>query len=121
MFAWVVLGLVFLGELFAVAGAAVWGASAGAWWLSVLAGAAVVVVWFLFASPRARFGHPVGRPVVKVAVFVLTGLGIAAAGYPGWAAAFVVFSAVVHGLALLPSVRAAEAEAGPHTQLRGRS
>ena len=113
VFAWAVLALVFLDELFAVAAAVTWGRWASGWLLGAAAGLAVVVVWFLFASPRARFGHPVGRPVVKVAVFTLASLGLAVAGHPGWALALLGFSAVVNGLAQLPSVRAAAAEASP--------
>ena len=111
VFAWTVLALVFFDELLAVAAAATWGAHAGGWPLAVVAGLAVVVVWFLFASPKARFGHPVGRPVVKTLVFLLGGVGLAAAGRPGLAVAFVAFSAVVNGLALLPSVQAVVTDA----------
>ena len=111
MFAWVVLALVFLDELLAVTAAVVWGRWAEGWVLGAAAGAAVVVGWFLFASPKARFGHPVGRPVVKAAVFTLTSVGLAVAGQPGWAAALFVFSVVVNAAAQLPSVQAA-AEAG---------
>ena len=113
MFAWAVLALVFLDELCAVTAAAVWGSWAGGWVLAVAAGAAVVGVWWLFASPDAPFGHPVGRPLVKVAVFTLTSLGLLVAGHPGWAVALFVFSALVNGLAQLPTVRAVAEGASP--------
>lgn len=113
MFAWTVLALVFLDELFAVTAAVVWGRWSAGWALGAAAGVAVVVAWFLFASPRARLGHPVGRPAVKVAVFTLTSLGLLAAGHPGWALALLGFSAVVNGLAQLPSVRAVADDASP--------
>ena len=63
-------------------------------------------VWWAFASPRARWGGPVVRPVVKVLVFGLASLGLWAAGHHGWAVALLVFSVVVNGLAQLPSIRA---------------
>ena len=102
---WTVLSLVFVDELLAVAAAAVWGAHAGGVLLAVGAGVLVVVVWFLFASPKARFGGPVVRPVTKVLVFSLASAGLWAAGHHGLAIALLVFSAVVNGLAQLPSVR----------------
>lgn len=105
--AWVVLALVFLDELLAVAAAAVWGAHVGGPWLAIGSGVAVVVVWWLFASPKARYGGPVVRPVVKVAVFTLTAAGLWVAGHPGWAVVFLLFSLVVNALAQLPAVRAA--------------
>ena len=102
---WTVLSLVFVDELLAVAAAADWGAHAGGPLLAVGAGLLVVVVWFLFASPKARFGGPVVRPVTKVLVFTLASAGLWAAGHHGLALALLVFSAVVNGLAQLPSVR----------------
>ena len=103
-FGWTVLSLVFLDEVAAAVAAGVWGAYAGGPVLAVLAPAAVVAVWWTFASPKAPLGHPVGRPVVKALVFVLTALGLWVAGHNGWAVAFLVFSVVVNGLALLPSI-----------------
>lgn len=105
--AWVVLALVFLDELLAVAAAAVWGSHVAGPLAAVGAGLVVVVVWFLFASPKARYGGPVVRPVVKALVFTLGAVGLWVAGHPGWAVAFLVFSIVVNALALLPSVQAA--------------
>jgi hypothetical protein len=46
------------------------------------------------------------RPVVKVLVFTLTSLGLAAAGHPDWGIALFGFSLLVNGLALLPAIRA---------------
>jgi hypothetical protein len=51
---WSVLALVFLDELLVMAALAVWGADAGGWLLAVAAVLAGVLVWFLFASPKAR-------------------------------------------------------------------
>lgn len=109
---WTVLALVFLDELLAMAAAGVWGRHTDGVLLAVLMPLAVVVVWFLFASPRARYGGPVVRPVVKVLVFTLASIGLWAADHPGWAVAMLVFSAVVNALAQLPTVQALVAE-GP--------
>ena len=102
---WTVLSLVFVDELLAVAAAAVWGGHTSGVWLAIGAGLLVVVVWFLFASPKARFGGRVVRPVTKVLVFTLASVGLWAAGHHALAIALRVFSALVNGLAQLPSVR----------------
>lgn len=102
---WTVLTLVFVDELLAVAAAAAWGEHASGWGLAVGAALLTVVVWALFASPRARFGGPVVRPVTKVLVFTLASAGLWAAGHHGLAIALFAFSAVVNGLAQLPSVK----------------
>lgn len=110
---WLVLALVFLDEVLAAVAAGIWGAYAGGAWLAVLAPVVLVGVWWAFASPKARWGGPVARPVVKVLVFGLAGVGLWVAGHHGWAVAFLVFSAVVNGLAQLPSVRGLTAETPP--------
>jgi len=112
---WLVLGLVFLDELLAMAGLGVYGWSTSARWLLVwLLPLLAVLAWFLFASPKARFGSPVVRPVVKVLVFGSASLGLWAAGHPGLAVGLLVFSVVVNGLAMIPAIRdlAAEGHAG---------
>src|SRR4051812_757588 len=65
---WVVLGLVFLDEVLVMVALGVWGHHAGGWLLSVGAVLAGVLVWSLVASPKARYGGPVARPVAKVLV-----------------------------------------------------
>jgi hypothetical protein len=102
---WVVLALVFVDELLVMAALAVWGADAGGWALAVGAAVAGVLVWFLFASPKARYGGPVARPVAKLLVIGAAVAGLAAAGHPGWAVALAAFSVVVNGVALHPDVR----------------
>lgn len=102
---WTVLLLVFVDELLAIAAAAVWGAHVGSAWLAVAMGLLTVLVWFLFASPKARFGGPVVRPVTKVLVFSLASAGLWASGHHVLAVGLFVFSAVVNGLAQLPSVQ----------------
>ena len=111
--AWIVLTLVFVDELLACAAAGVVGWSMPAPWLFAgLLPLSVVVVWFLFASPKARYGGPVVRPVVKVLVFGLTSLGLWLVGHQTAALALLVCSAVVNGVAQLRFVRTA-AEGAP--------
>ena len=110
-FAWGVLALVFLDELLAMAAFGVWGwQSSPAWLLVWLLPLLAMTVWFLLASPKARYGGPVARPVVKVLVFGLASLALWDAGYPGWALALLVFSVVVNAVAQLPAIRALTAE-----------
>jgi hypothetical protein len=99
-----VLALVFLDELLLMAALAVWGADTGGGWLAVLAAAGGVLVWFLFASPKARYGGPVARPLAKVLVVAAAVGGLIASGHPGWAVALLVFSMVINGLALHPDI-----------------
>jgi hypothetical protein len=101
---WSVLALVFLDELVLMAALAVWGADAGGWWLAVLAAAAGVLVWFLFASPKARYGGPVVRPLAKAVVVAAAVGGLFAAGHPGWAVALLVFSVVINAAAMHPDI-----------------
>jgi hypothetical protein len=110
-FGWTVLALVFLDELLAMAGLGVYGWSAPARWLLVwLLPAVGMLAWFLFASPKARFGSPVVRPVVKILVFGLASLGLWAAGHHSLAVALLVFSVAVNGLAMIPAIRDLAAE-----------
>lgn len=103
---WVVLTLVFVDELFAVAAAAIWGEYVGGVVVAVVLPLIVIGFWSAFASPRARFGGPVLRPVVKVVVFTLASLGLWRAGHGGWALALFGFSVVINALAQVPSVQA---------------
>ncbi|QIG42162.1 YrdB family protein [Nocardioides anomalus] len=112
-FGWTVLALVFLDELLTVAALAVVGWAAAPAWLLVWSLPALgVAAWAAFASPRAPYGGPVLRPVVKALVFGAASLGLVAAGHPGWGVALLVFSVVVNGLALLPDVQRLTTEAG---------
>lgn len=99
---WFVLTLVFVSEVLAIGGLFVWGAPSLLW--SFVLGAAGLLAWNFFASPKARFGHPVGRPVVKVLVFGLGSYGYWASGLPAWAVAVLAFSVVVNALALIPAI-----------------
>lgn len=104
-FGWTVLALVFLDELLVMAAYGAWGWSSAAPWLLVwLLPVVAMGVWWTFASPRAPYGGAVVRPVVKVLVFGLAALALADAGHGDWAVALLVFSVVVNGLALLPSI-----------------
>lgn len=108
IFGWTVLTLVFVDELAAMAAYAVVGWHIGGplrWLLAVLLALAAMTVWYLIASPNARYGGPVRRPVAKVLVFGIAGLLLWAAGHAGWALALLLFSAVINGLAQLPGVR----------------
>ena len=105
-FGWLVLALVFVDELLAMIAFGVWGWSSSPGWLLVwLLPLAAMLAWFLFASPRARYGGSVVRPVVKVVVFGLASLALWDAGHPGWALALLAFSVVVNALAQLPAIR----------------
>jgi hypothetical protein len=104
--AWLVLTLVFLDELAAVAAFGVWGWQVGnppALWVVVLPVTAMTL-WWLFASPKARYGDRVPRELVKVLVFGLASWGLWDAGHHGWAVVLLVFSVVVNALALVPRV-----------------
>ena len=105
VFGWSVLALVFLDELLVVTAAAVWGAHVGGPLLAVAMGLLTMLVWFLFASPKARYGGPVVRPVTKVVVFTLASVGLWASGHHALGIALLVFSAVVNALAQAPSIK----------------
>lgn len=106
IFGWSVLALVFVDELLAMAAFGVWGWDRDPRWLLVwLLPLAAMAAWFLFASPKARLGGTWVRPLVKVVVFGLASLALWDAGHEDWAVALLVFSVVVNGLALLPSIR----------------
>lgn len=106
MLGWTVLLLVFLDELLALAAFGVWGWQQDPRWVLVwLLPLVAMVVWFLFASPKAPFGGPVVRPVAKVVVFGAATLALWDAGHADWALALLVFSVVINALALLPSIR----------------
>jgi hypothetical protein len=107
-FAWVVLTLVFLDELAAMAAYGVWGWQVGdprVLWVVVLPLAAMTA-WWLFASPKARYGDHGRREVVKVLVFGLASVALWASGHHGWALVLLVGSVVVNAAALHPQVRA---------------
>ena len=111
--AWIILALVFVDELLCMAAFAVIGWALPAPWLLVwVLPLLAMTAWFLFASPKAAYGGPLVRPVVKLLVFGLGSAGLAVVGHPGWALALLLFSAVVNGLAQLRFVREALAAAG---------
>jgi hypothetical protein len=105
-FAWIVLASVFVDELLVMAAFGVRGWQADPRWLLVwVLPLLAMLVWWAFASPKARYGGPVVRPVTKVLVFGLASLALWDAGHPRWAFALLAFSVVVNGLAQLPRVR----------------
>jgi len=102
---WVVLALVFVDELLAVTCAGIWGWHApGRAILVWLLPLVVMAIWFFFASPKARFGGPVRRPVVKVVVFVLASLALWDVGHTQLAVAMLVFSLLINALAQIPAI-----------------
>jgi hypothetical protein len=107
-FAWGVLGLVFLDELLAMAAFGIWGWQVGSprWLLVVVLPLLAMTAWWLFASPRARFGSGGRREVVKVLVFGLASWSLWDAGHHGWAIGLLVLSVVVNAVALMPQVAA---------------
>ncbi len=117
---WSLLALVFLDELLAVAAFGVWGWQASPHWLLVwLLPLVAMLAWFFFASPKAAYGGPVVRPLVKVVVFGLASLALWDAGHPDWALALLVFSVVVNALAQLRFVRDLTEPAGARTGRAG--
>ncbi|GGO88030.1 hypothetical protein GCM10011584_14070 [Nocardioides phosphati] len=106
-FALTVLALVFLDELAAMAAFGVWGWQVGGdlrWLLAVLAPLGAMLTWFFLASPKARYGGGLVRPVAKVIVFGLASVALWSVGEHGWAAALLVGSVVVNTLAQTPPV-----------------
>ncbi|HET6152949.1 MAG TPA: DUF2568 domain-containing protein [Marmoricola sp.] len=104
-FGWTVLFLVFVDELLAIAAAATWGEYQSGVWLAVLIAVATTLGWYLFASPKARYGGRLARPAGKVIVFTLASVGLWVAGHHTLAISYFVFSVVINALAQLPSVR----------------
>ena len=102
---WTALALVVLDEVLAVWALADVGGHLGGWPVGVLLAAVAVALWWTFASPKAPLGGPVLRPVVKVIVFGAAVAGLLWAGHPTAGIALLVFSVVVNGLAMMPSVR----------------
>jgi hypothetical protein len=110
-FGWTVLALVFLDELLAMAATGIWGWHVGgstpvSLVLVVLLPLLTMLVWFLFASPKATYGGPAVRPVVKVLVFGAASAALWASGHHGWAVALLVFSVAVNAAAQVPAIRA---------------
>ena len=119
---WTVLGLVFLDELLAMAAFGVWGwAHDPRWLLAWLLPLAAMTTWFLLASPKARYGGTLARPVAKVVVFGLASLALWDAGHPAAALALLVFSVVVNGLAMLPPIARLATEAETQSWSRPRA
>lgn len=105
--AWGVLALVFVDELLAMAAFGVWGWQVGSprALLVVVLPLAAMTAWWLFASPKARYGDHGAREVVKVLVLGLASLALWYAGHQGWSLALLAFSLVVNGTAVHPRIR----------------
>lgn len=106
-FGWTVLSLVFLDEVLAMVAFGVWGWAHDPRWLLVwLLPSLGMLVWSLFASPKAAYGGPARRPVVKVLVFGTACWALWDTGHERAALALLAFSVVVNALAQLPGVSA---------------
>jgi hypothetical protein len=106
IFGWTVLALVFVDELLAMAAFGVWGWHHDPRWVLVwLLPLAAMLTWYFLASPKARYGGTLVRPVAKAVVFSVATLALVDADHETWAWTFFVFSVVVNALALLPSIR----------------
>jgi hypothetical protein len=105
-FAWGVLALVFVDELLAMAAFGVWGWQVGTprWLLVIVLPLLAMIVWGLFASPKARLGGGLRRPVAKVVVFGLACLALWDAGHHGWAIALLALSVAVNASAQAPRI-----------------
>lgn len=89
----------FLLELGALAAAAYWGFSTASgltqWVLGLGAPAAVIVVWWLFVSPKARIEVPrPARFAIELLVWAAAAIALAAAGQPVLALVFAVVALV---------------------------
>lgn len=102
---WCVLALVFVDEVVALVAFALWGYQQDPWWLwTWLLPLLGMLLWFWFASPKARFGTQLLRPLVKVLVFGLATLALWDLGHPTEAIGFLVFSIAVNALAQIPTI-----------------
>ncbi|MGN0063136.1 MAG: DUF2568 domain-containing protein [Nocardioides sp.] len=101
---WGVLALVFLDEVLALVALGVAGAALGGWPLATGAVLVGVLLWWAFASPKAPYGTPLVRPLVKVVVFGAACAGLWLAGHTTAAVALLVFSVVVNAVAAHPDV-----------------
>ena len=83
--------LAFLLEIVAIAALTFWGWRAGGVLLAFTLPVAAIVLWALFAAPRARFPVPLAAQLaVKAVVFGGATLGFAATGHPILASVFAV-------------------------------
>jgi hypothetical protein len=106
IFGWCVLFLVFVDELLAIAAAATWGDYQAGAWFAVLVAVLTTLGWYLFASPKARFGGRLARPLGKVIVFTLASIGLWVSGHHDLGIAYFAFSVVINATAQLPSISA---------------
>ncbi|MGW1269185.1 YrdB family protein [Streptomyces sp. NPDC002491] len=96
------LGVLFLIELAALAAVSLWGFStAYPWLLGLAAPAALIVLWALCGSPRARFAFSgAGRVGFEAAWFGAGVVALWAVGAHGWALGFALVCAVSKALAV---------------------
>ena len=102
---WLILFLVFVDEVLAMVALGYWGWHLEPGWLWVWVLPLVgMLAWYSFASPKARYRHPVGRPFVKLLVFGLATYGLWDTDHATLAGAFLVFSVAINALAQIPGV-----------------
>lgn len=95
--AWFVLNesFAFLVELAAFAALCWWGLRAGGTLLAVVTPLAAMVVWGMFAAPRAKYTLPLAGVLLVKAVVLGGGVVVLwAAGRPGWAIALAMIAVV---------------------------
>lgn len=101
---WAVLTLLLLVEVAAVVAVGVAGAHAGGWLAATCAVLVAVAAWWAFASPKAPFGAPVVRTLVKVLVFGAACAGLWWSGHTAAAVVLLVVTVAVHAAAAHPDV-----------------
>ncbi|MFC8365883.1 DUF2568 domain-containing protein [Streptomyces griseorubiginosus] len=100
------LGVLFLIELGALAGAAYWGFTRDvtaplAWLLGLAAPALLIALWALFGARKARYPlHGAARVGFEALWFGAGALALLAAGAPGWALALAALVVVSKSLAV---------------------
>lgn len=102
---WTILALVFVDEILVMVAFGVWGNASQGVLLAVVLPIVGTLVWWAFGSPKAPYGGPVRRPVVKTIVFGLGCVALWDAGHVDWAVALLVFSVVINALAQFRFVR----------------
>jgi len=83
--------LAFVVELVALAILGYWGLKAGGFAVAIVLPVAAIILWALFAAPRARYKVPLAvQLAVKALVFGAATLGLFWTGHPALGAAFAV-------------------------------
>lgn len=114
MYAWTVSLALFASEIAMLlalgwAGSRLVGGAAATWAVAVVLVACACLVWGLFVAPQAAFDVPTVKYGVKIGLYALAAVLLAATTVPrSVVAAFVGFSLVINVVALLPPVVGAD-------------